>query len=238
MKRMAITVIASLFFWAGGTAKVQAQEITFTSKARQIYLGANGDPFYNGFVPQSDLSLAWENGFYGDVWFSTALNGRKDFDKEVDITFGKSGKIGQFNYTTNINYFVLVITDVMNVNGETNRNLQINRKVNLAPFLRGEVYFPVHKGGPRQGLMVVSGIRSSSELHPRVILLANYWFKMDSGCFGYDRALLGQGFVGLGFKVNGKVTVTPGVTVSKPLTSVSDGRRFQSNPEIAISYRF
>ncbi|GEM_PF-6939614 len=235
MNRTAVTVIAFLLFGAG---MVQAQEVTFTSKARQIYLGANGDPFYNGFVPQSDFFLSWENGFYGDLWFSTALNGQKDFDKEVDITVGKSGKIGELNYTADVNYFVLVITDVMNINGETSRNLQINRKVNLAPFLRGEVYFPVHKGGPRQGLMVVSGIRSSSELHSHVGLLVNYWFKVDSGCFGYDRALLGQGFVGLSFKLNEKVVVTPGITMSKPLTSVNDGRKFHSNPEIAISYRF
>ncbi len=190
--------------------------------------------------PQTDIAVSWKNGVYADLWTSTAFNKHRDFDKEIDVTLGKTGKLGKFDYVVDAAYFLIVIKDVIDINGELSREFKIGPRLNLAPFIRGERYFPTQKGGPRAGKMSIGGMRGQVQLASRVKLAFRGWLKKDTGCFGFDPATLGQGYVGLSFNVTDKWTLLPGVTFSKPFTNVSvhDGRKSEANWEFTTSYRF
>ncbi len=219
-------------------ANASAQEFSLTSKAKEMYLGANGGVFYDGFAPQTDLFVSWKNGIYADVWTSTAFNTGWDFDKELDLMLGKAGKIGKINYTVDAAWFFLVIKDVVNVNAELNRELKVNSRVSLTPFIRAEWFFPGLKGGPRQGVMGVSGIGGEIKLAPRMALAFKSWLKKDSGCFDFDSALLSQGRIGFPIKISEKTSLAPGVSFSAPISRVRDGRKKEAAWELSFSRRF
>lgn len=217
---------------------VSAQEFSLTSKAKEVYLGANGGIFYDGFAPQTDLFVSWRNGIYADIWTSTAFNTGWNFDKEVDLMLGKSGKIGKVNYAVDAAWFFLVIKDVVNVNAELSRELKTNSRVNLTPFIRGEWFFPGLKGGPRQGVMGVGGIGGDIKLAVRLGLAFKVWLKKDSGCFDFDSALLSQGRIGFPIKITEKTSLAPGISFSAPISRVNDGRKKEAVWELAFSRSF
>lgn len=216
---------------------VRAQDITVTTKTKAIYLGGNGAVFYDGPVQQTDVFLGWKNGVYADVWTSTSFNTKKNFGKELDLTLGKADEFGKFNYSININYFAIVVTDVVNVNAELGRGFQLNRQTNVSTFVRGEYYFPVHGNEPRRGAMGVIGIKGGTDLPARLGLAMNAQLKKDSGAFGFNSALLGQGRADLSFKVSGKFSILGSVNFSSPLSHVTDGRKTETVWEFGISYR-
>ena len=229
---------AFLFLVLCFSSLASAQEVTLTTKTGTIYLGANGAVFHDTPVVHTDIFLNWKNGVYADIWTSTAFKGGWGFDKEVDLTLGKSGKLGKFDYSTDVSYFALVITDIAVVNVEFSRTFQANTRIGLTPLVRGEYYFPVRKGGPRRGVMGIIGSRASVKLAPRVDFAGMARLRKDSGCFEFDSALLGQGFTGLNFKITEKLTLSSGIYFSSPISSVRDGRKKEAVPEIGISYRF
>ena len=220
-----------------GTASANGQGVTVTTKSKPIYLGSNGAIFYDGEVQQTDAWFQWNNGVYADIWTSASFNQNWNFGKELDLTLGKVGKLGTFSYSANINYYVIVITDVANVNAELSRDF-LRGKVSIEPYVRGEWYFPVRRGGPRRGIMGVGGLRTSVRMSSALSLVARGWLKKDSGCFDFDSALLGQGYVGIPFKLGEKLSITPGMNFSAPLSSVRDGRKREAVWEIVLSYSF
>ena len=216
---------------------IQAQDVTVTTKTKANYLGGDGAVFYDGPVQQTDAFLSWKNGIYADIWTSTSFNAKKNFGKEVDFTLGKSGKLGEFGYSADINYFAIIITDVANTNAELSRSFQLNHRTNLTPFIRGEYYFPVQKGGPRRGVMGVVGAKSNINLAPRLVLTIKAQLKKDSGAFGFNSALLGQGRADLTLVVSGRFSILGSANFSTPLSHVTDSRKTQATWEFGVSYR-
>jgi hypothetical protein len=208
---------------------VFAQDVTLTSKAKQMYLGVDGARFYDESpVFQSDLAVNWKNGVYGDVWASTAANTGLKFDKEVDVVVGKSGNIGQAKYDVNTGYFMIQGIDVMNHNAE------LGWKSN---FVRLEAYNPVQKGGPGKGLQALVGARQVFPAGTHLAFDVQGWVRGDSGCFGFDKALLTQGYVGTRVTL-ARTNIIAGVRLSAPVTEVHDSRKKEAVWEFGISQSF
>ena len=133
-------------------APANGQGLTVTSKSKPIYLAGNGAIFYDGPVQQTDAWYQWNNGVYADIWTSASFNQKWNFGKELDLTVGRVGKLGTFSYSANINYYVVIVTDVAGVNAELSRGFS-RGAVSIEPYVRGEWYFPVRHGGPRRGVL-------------------------------------------------------------------------------------
>lgn len=231
---MKIFLPVLLMLFVIGTAN--AQDITLTTKSRSAYLGGNGAIFYGNQVQHSDVWIQWKNGVYLDVWHSVGFNGKRDFDKEVDWTVGKSGSYKGLDYSVDFNHYMLVIIDAMGVNAEVSHTHQFFPRLSVGPYLRLESYFPVQKTGPRKGLFGTVGIRTSSRINSKTSLILKDWFKKDSGAFAFDPALLNQGYAGLTVNITKQFAVTPGVNFSVPISRVRDGREGEAVWEIAVSY--
>lgn len=206
-----------------------AQDVTVTSKAKAMYLGVDGARFYDETpVFQSDVAVNWKNGVYGDVWTSTAANRQLKFDKELDVVIGKSGNIGRAKYDVNSGYFAVQGIDVMNHNVELAFKSQ---------FVRLEAYNPVQKGGPGKGLQALVGARQVLPAGKHLAFDVQGWVRADSGCFGFDKALLTQGYVGARVSL-GRTSVITGARLSAPVTEVHDGRKKEAVWEFGISQSF
>jgi len=216
-----IKALATMIALLATVGNAVAQEVTLSANAKEIYLGANGAVFYDGFV-----------------WTSTALNFRRDFDKEVDVTVGKAGKFHGFDYAVDGSYFIIVITDVITTSIELSRSVEINPRLTLAPYIRAEAYGPVRKGGPPRGIMGIAGLRGSVTIVPRLSISYRGLLKKDTGCFGFDSAVMGQGYVGIPIRLTSRLNITPGVSFSAPISRVRDGRKQEAVWEIGFSRRF
>ena len=219
--------IAFLFL---ASTTVTAQEVTLTSKAKEIYLGAQGAEFYKDSpVVQGDLFATWKSGIYADLWWSTAANSRLDFDKEIDLVLGYARKVGRFGVSTDVQYYFIQGIDVANVNVEAGLN---------GAFVRLEAYTPVQPGGPGKGLLPSAGYRGGVKLASRLGLDAQGWLKGDTGAFGFDPAILAQGYFGFKVDVAGKTTLLAGMRLSAPISTVHDGRKKEARWEIGFSQGF
>lgn len=207
-----------------------ADQVVFTSKVKTMYLGGNGAVFYDGPVLQSDLYLGWDSGFFVDVWTSTAANTRRNFDKEIDFIIGYNGQIGDMKFAVDVGYFVLVISDVVNLNVDLNP---------IGPlFLRAELYAPVHSGGPKSGFVPAMGLRNRFSLSPLTTLVIEEWLEYDSGAFGFEKGLFAQGYVGLDVTMTESISLTGGMTWSAPLKSINDGRKNELSVQVGLVYEF
>lgn len=211
------------------TSPVAAQNVTMTSKAAPVYLGANGAIFYDGAVLQSDAVISWDSGFFAGVWISSAGNTAHDFDKEIDLFAGYGGKVWGLGYSASVMYLVIQGIDVVQVAGE----------VSSGPlFVRVEGYSPTQSGGPGRGILAYGGLRTSGDLSKRVKLYMEGWVKNDSGAFGFERTLLAQGYHGLGITITDATALRIGGRWSAPLFRVNDGRKTELAWEIGLSRSF
>lgn len=214
------------------TSVAQAQEVTLTSKVKSIYLGANGAEFYNDSpVLQTDLFAVWKSGVYADLWTSTAGNTELKFDKEIDLTLGRSGKFGRVKYATDVQYYFIQGINVMNGNLEVGAG---------SAFVRLEGYAPVKSGGPYKGWFISAGSRNDLRLASKIHLDVQEWVKHDSGAFSFGELWLIQGYIGLSASVTDKTNIVGGVKWSKPISEVerADGRKEEARWEIGMSRRF
>lgn len=225
LRKIAFLVVLALV----STTSVFAQEVTLTSKAKAMYLGVDGARFYDESpVVQSDIFVGWKNGVYVDGWASTAANKALKFDKEVDVTLGKSGNIGRAKYDLNTGYFMVQGIDVMNHNVELGFKSQ---------FIRLEAYNPAQKGGPGKGLQALVGARQALQAGKHVTVDLQGWVRGDSGCFGFDNALLTQGYGGVRMSL-GHTNIIAGARFSAPVSHVSDGRKKELVWEFGFSQNF
>jgi len=234
INRIAAIIGAAILLASLMANVANAQETaTLTSKYTPVYFyDSNGARFYNGPVVQSDLFVTWKSGVYADIWTSTAGNTRLDFDKEIDVTIGYAGKVGRLNYKTELLYFVVKDGDVLDLNTEVSLGFVVS------PFIRVELYKPVENTGPKQGTILNAGLRSSFKIAPRTTLSLEVTAHRDSGAFGYDRADILSGYIGLAVAVTDRTSLLVGVTPSHPLSVVRDGRKDEAVWEVGFSRRF
>ncbi len=198
-----------------------AQEVVHTTALRPVYMGQQGSIFANQHVMQSDVWVGWKNGIYTDLWVSTGFNTKKDFDKEIDLTFGYTKSKKLFNYAVDGSYFVVKDIDVLNLNA------QIASK---GFFLRTEGYAPRGKSGPGKGFIWSTGMTAENlpllDRFERVRISIGHWVKHDSGTFGMDPGWLYQGRLGVKFLATKKTAIGIGTKWSTPLgTDFNDGRK-------------
>jgi hypothetical protein len=232
LRKLTILTVAILMFFAVSTF---AQDITLTTKFRSAYLGSTGGMFYDDIVQQGDITASWKNGWLVNAWASTSFNDKKDFGKEIDFTVGKNGNLGDIDYYTDFEYFLVQGKDVANWNGELSKSFNGGL---ISPFIRAEAYFPTQTGGLRKGLMGVFGVKSNFKVSPKISISLGVQTRKDSGCFGNDAGVLGQGFIRTGFAINDKWTVIPGIMGMIPLSHRTDGRVAATATEIGVSYRW
>lgn len=214
-----IRVLVALFVLAFAVS-AYAQDVTLTTKAKEMYLGVNGARFYDEApVSQSDVFVLWKNGYYADVWGSSAANSELKFDKEIDFTFGRGGQIGEHaKYLAEGVYFAVQGIDILDFNVEVSGTTNA-----IAPFVRLEAYAPRKTGGLRKGTMTSLGVRGNLKYGKWNFPYEEY-ARRDSGCFGFDKGILAQGRVGVGYDINVKTSVGAGIRFSEPLTDFTDGR--------------
>lgn len=217
-----------------------AQEITVTSKVKSSYLGLNGGVFYDEPVVQPDVYIEWPNGVYADLWASTAFNGDRAFDKEIDLTLGFNGTVSHVDFTVEANYFILIVPDIFNVNLEARKAFSMSGGISVIPFLRIEGYVPVVSDGPRRGLMAVAGVRIPIQIVSLVSSSFKAQIRRDTGCFGGDPAVLAQGSLDFDVRMSEVLHLLVGVMYSDPITSVStaDGRKASVAYSGGFSYSF
>lgn len=221
------------------STSVFGQSMVLTTKFKSDYIGSNGGDFYSKPFQPTDIWIQGKNGWYGAVWASTGYNSRfVEFDKEVDVTVGRVGKCWSLDCSVDTSYYFVMGKDVANVNGELSKEMKPKElELRISPFIRGEFYTPTQRGGPRSGFFVSSGFRSSTKIFdPRITFMLEAWVKKDTGNFGFDSALLGQGYVGVSFALTEKVKLVPGVKYSEPLSHVQDGRKTKFTPEVGLVY--
>lgn len=230
-KRIAfVTVMGTFAILILTTSIVFGQEVTLTSKVKGDYLGGDGATFYKGPVLQSDVYVNWKNGVFADVWTSTSNNTQIEFDKEVDLAVGRGGNVGPMKYLVDVEYYVIKGIDVLNANIEVGRG---------GSFARLEAYSPRASGGPRKGLITAVGHRAELPIgHSRVSAVGQGWLKGDSGCFGFDKALLAQGYVGLKVGLWHGASLVGGARLSTPISKVGDGRKKEAVWETGLSHSF
>lgn len=206
-----------------------AQDVTVASTAGPVYLGSNGAIFYDGPVLQTEAVISWVSGVFTGVWVSTAGNTALDFDKEMDVFVGYGGEVRGISYMASMMYLVMQGIDMVQVAGE----------VSQGPlFFKVEGYAPTQSGGLKRGIMAFGGLRTSSEIGSRTRLLMEGWVQSDTGTFGYDSALLAQGYHGFDVAVSNKTALRLGARWSAPITRVDDGRRTEVRWEVGASRSF
>lgn len=214
---------------------VLAQEVELTTKFREKYIGTTASVFHDGAVQQSYLDFFWKNGFWAEVWTSTGFDTENNWGKEIDLVVGKNGRLGRFSYGTDFEYFFIQGKDVVNLNGEISRTFADGT---LIPFLRAEAYAPNQKGGMRKGLMGILGVKSELKITPRISTSISTQIRKDSGCFGFDSGVLGQGYFRVKVTLSEKWSVIPGIVGFIPLSHRQDGRVAATASEIALTRHF
>ena len=230
--RILITIALIITSAVTGFAQLSdpiVSEVTITSMIRDKYTGDQGAVFYEHPVSNTDFSVTFRNGMFAGVWVSTGFNGRKDFDKELDLYVGYSRAIQRFQFSTDFEYFAIQGIDIVNLNGD----------LSLGPaFVRLEGYAPVKQSGPSKGLIASLGLKHEFNLGERFSFEIGGRGKYDSGSFGYEKAWLAQGTGILNFRASSKVTLIAEAELSKPIKALTDGRKREATFGGGISYSF
>ena len=228
-----IIFISTISFFLISTASAQTIEVT--TKFRSAYIGTTAAVFYEEPVQQTYVDFFWKNGVWAEIWTSTGFDTKNNFGKEVDLIIGKDGKLGNFNYSTDFEYFFIQGKDVINLNGKIGKSFVEGL---VAPFVKVELYSPTQTGGPQKGIMGVLGVDSNFKISPKISSIVNLQIRQDSGFFGADAGTLAQGSLRVKIALGENWSLTPGVMGFIPLSHRNDGRVAATAGEIALSYRF
>lgn len=197
-----------------------AQGITVSSKLPPDYFGANGAPFAEKPVSQSDICLEFSSGVFACGWGSTGFNKKpgpdgRDYSREFDAIVGYSGGVKRLWYVVDGQYYAVAGIDVANG----------NIKAGFGPwFVHFQGYTPVRSGGPRQGLISSTGLAREFNIIGRLRGNAEALVKYDTGAFGFDNGWLGQAELGFTYALNGRTKLLLEVHYSNPLEKLSDIR--------------
>jgi len=202
--------------------------IVFNTALRKAYVGLQGGMYHPAMVQQSDLTVTLPSGLYFSVWGSTDFTTEKNYGKEADAIVGFSYTVGSVDIDVNQQYFVLQGHDALNTNAE------ISLK---GLFVKGELYFPARMTNDdvvlEEGWAVNVGIRKDFSRGPFGFSFEES-IRYDSGAFGYEPAWVHRGHMGLSLEMNAKTAFFTGVSLSQPITAVTD-RKQQVIWEIGIS---
>jgi hypothetical protein len=218
-------VVLILGFMAG---RATAQTVNATCMTKEAYMGVAGAMFADKYVEQCDATVALKKGTFLNLWGSKGLPEKEkadqlkqekktdDFSEELDVTFGGGHKLGRANLNMSVAYFVVHGKDVANMN--------VGLRVGILD-LRVEGYTPTQKGGPHKGLMLIMGLSNSAKVSERLTVSASANLRNDSGAFGFDNTTLAQGSFGVNIGLTKSTSLLVGADLSKPLTTVHDGRQ-------------
>jgi len=235
-RRFWIVFTALLVLYMLGSLLVgpaHCQEVTVTSVVKGAYLGPDGAVWYRHPLLQSDILVAWDNGVYADLWVSTSGNTRKDWDKETDVTLGYGRKFRRVNYSVEGVYFAVMDGDILH--GKLELSVETPK---VSPFVRVMGFVPTRKGGPKEGVLLVGGLRTSFSPSKLVEVSLEGSVRHDSGAFGYDPGWHSQGKVGVGVTLTSKTQLLLGVELAHRMSKVTDGRKGEVVWEIGLSHRF
>ena len=215
-RNMIALTLALVLLFAASTA---AQEVVFTSVVKSKYLGPDGAIWYDRPLLQSDIAVTLKNGIFFDVWGSTSDNKKSGWDKEIDLTFGYSKSIKKFEYSIEGSYYFVQGIDIFT------GSIDVSIDFPVSPFIHFSGYWPAKRGGPKEGALLIGGLRARLDFGKGSGLALEASGRNDNGAFGYDPAWIAMGRADLDIALSKKFKILLGVEYARPLTVVGDGRK-------------
>jgi len=226
-----VVALMEVFFPIKAHAQEAAEkaktEVVFSTALRKAYVGLQGGVYHDDMVQQGDITVTLPSGVFFSAWGSTDFTKEKNFGKELDLIVGVSMDVGAVNVTLDQQYFMLQGSDALN------SNLGLDVK---GIFVRGELYFPATMTDQIQDGWAVAGGFAKDFSVGRLSLSIMEGVRYDSGAFGYEKAWVHRGYVGISLQMNEKTSFMVGVGLSQPITAVTDRKR-EVVWEIGLSHR-
>jgi opacity protein-like surface antigen len=210
-----------------------AADVTVSSGLANRYLAfGNGAVLSDHPAAQSDLSIAFQNGFYVDLWNSAPVGSFKtegsDFRNELDYGVGYSTQIKGFNVDLGLTYFDEPTLLKLAVDDEWYAHLKIGHDITFdGPFGKEPITVfgtyenykttggTAYEGGSLFGI----GLSKSQESQ-NCTLNVSQTIVYDDGGFGLNEGFLIKWFAELNWKVTEHFSlVAPQVTFYLPLNS-------------------
>lgn len=220
-----LVLVAVLFF----SSVAKAADTTLTLKVLDRYVGTDGAEFYGGPVTQNSVATCWGNVCV-DLWFSTGLDNTDfwdDFDDEVNASGWYENGCGPFDYEVGVAFYALTDPggDVVTVWFRTSHTFEFGAW-SLTPYVKAETYQPVEGDTPDAGEIYRLGSDWSWQVKPKFGVSGTAGVFYDTGAFGLDSGLLGEGNLSLNWgDPEGQVIWTfPQVRYYEPIDDLIDGR--------------
>lgn len=250
MKKAGIIFLMAFVMIIGVYPYSYAEEPSFalSTKFWSQYLDNNGAVIHDKPVFQSDLLISLPLGFYFDFWHSMGLDGTglsTDLGDEIDYTLGWNGNLKGigfdlgFSYLDFIDLFKMPKGDVLRPYAEINKEFKITEKNIITPYVRWDGSFPAGANSPKGGQWFSAGLKHIWQINEIAALQQKLFTLYDTGALGFEKAIIGQYHIGLGWSVAKSVTLElPNFKISTPFTSVNDGRKSEFVIGAGLSFRF
>jgi hypothetical protein len=196
-------------------------------------VGSNGGVFYDKNTLQCSAGFSGPAGFSGGVWIGRGEGPwmQEDFGDEVDLNFGRSGKIGTIDWDLRVAYFFVYhpggsgrFADVLNPTVEVSKTFDLGGMGNsVTVYGKFEHYLPAWGATPGSGQIVRLGVTQALPgWKADTSVKAEVFY--DTGAFGNDSGVLGDVSITV-LKRFGSFSAGPTVKYYTPLSSLSDGRK-------------
>lgn len=226
MRRM--TIYGFLFFLpATLTTAADADEVQLSISTNTFsdYILKHGIVAHDEPVVQSSINVSLPHGFYAELWGSSGLNREKNFGKEVDYTFGWTGK----HIGVGLSYFDLnelfrgskenVVSPFLDVSFK----VKVGEHQTLSPFFHFDHLHVTRASSSEFGNFALAGVRHEWRPTERLTIREKSWLCWNRGPFGHNPGFALRYEVGLGVTVNRSTTISPFLLrVSIPTGSIED----------------
>ena len=178
---------------------------------------------------QTNLNVAWENGFYANLWFSRPMSGgvpKSDLINENDYGFGWNGKAGYWKIGASLTYFDEPRLGSFSKDDIWYTSLKASHGLGSVDLdLSYETYTPTKGSSLEGGHLLGFGFSKKHDVSEQIG--ASWFAKLayDDGGFGCDKGFLVNCGAEMTWKINKTVTlILPRINGYLPV-SVSDARK-------------
>lgn len=235
-----LLVITSLIFAFASTATTAKEEIGIDNKTPWGDVSITSHYFskyvFNGFVAyddpvvQSDITVAFLNGFSFNFWRSTDMKGKQTWGDEFDYTLAYAKSFADFDLDVSVSYFdcyklLKAQGDSFDIKCKVSHNWEISEDQTLVPFAEINYYIPVQADGGSNGIVVEAGAKQCYQLNKTFLFSHQLSLLYDTGAYSMDSGSILKYQVGLEARINDNISFDVGIQAWKMLSSFHEDIR-------------
>lgn len=238
-----LSVLASVS-WAEGISTILSSH--WVGK----YVGGSGTVFHDGPAVQSELTVAFSNGVYVDVWHSAGTDDSdlsSNYADELDYTLGYAGEGKGIGFDLGVSYFDIFEVakfgagDVVNAYAEVSKGFELSEAQTISAKVKAQTYFLLLEGGgnpENDGADFALVGEHAWKVSESVALTQSVVAVFDDGANGGDSGIIGTYIANASWNVSGPFSVDVSLNAYTPLTHVEDGRTTEIVPSVGVNFEF